>query len=201
MDKPSLISYFNQLADRWDTEFPADSGKLRCFAELCDLKEGARILDAASGTGSLEPFLLEKNPSRILAVDFSPEMVRIAKQNCFDPRVEFRCADIMEVAGEEFDCAIICGAFPLFENRGSIIRQLHNLLAPGGRAIICHPQGRSVINSNHDANAMQLTMPLPAAKTLTISLNPYFDVDTTVDSPELYVVSGVRIPIKMENNS
>lgn len=195
MDKPSLITYFNQLAERWDADFPADPGKLRCFAELCDLKAGARILDAASGTGSLEPFLLEKNPSRILAVDFSPEMIRIAKKNCADPRVEFRCSDIMEITGEEFDCAIICGAFPLFENRGSIIRQLHNLLAPGGRAIICHPQGRSAINSNHDANAMQLTMPLPAAKTLTISLNPYFDVDTTIDSSEIYAVSGIRIPI------
>lgn len=195
MDKPSLISYFNQTAEQWDTKNPLNAGKLRCFTELCELKEGARILDVASGTGNLEPFLLEKNPSRILAVDFSPEMIRIARNKCTDERVEFKCADIMEVTGEEFDCAIVCGAFPLFENRGSIIRQLHHILAPGGRAIICHPLGRSTINSNHAANSMQLTMPLPAAKTLTISLNPYFDIDTQIDTSEMYVVSGIKIPI------
>ncbi len=195
MDKPSLISYFNEMADQWDAQNPLNAGKLRCFTELCELKQDARILDIASGTGNLEPFLLEKQPSRILAVDFSPEMIRIANEKCSDPRVEFRCADIMEIGGEEFDCAIICGAFPLFENRGSIIRQLHHLLAPGGRAIICHPLGRSTINSNHVANSMQLTMPLPAAKTLTISLSPYFDVDTQVDTSEMYVVSGIRLPL------
>lgn len=195
MDKPSLISYFNEMADRWDTLNPLHSGKLRCFTELCDLKEGARVLDIGSGTGNLEPFLLEKNPSRVLAVDFSSEMIRIAKEKCSDPRVEFRCADIMEISGEEFDCAIVCGAFPLFENRGSIVRQLHHLLAPGGRAIICHPLGRSKVNLNHTSNSLQLTTPMPAAKTLTISLSPYFDVDTQVDTSDLYIVSGVRLPL------
>ena len=97
----------------------------------------------------------------------------------------------MELSDGEFDLAVVYSAFPHFENRGSLIRQLHHLLLPGGRVMICHSQGRSEINALHQGRAPGLSMPLPAAQTLAHTLAPCFDVDLAVDTPALYAVSGV----------
>ena len=78
---------------------------------------------------------------------------------------------------------------------GSIVRQMHHLLSPGGRVVICHCEGRTTVNSHYQANAAALSMPLPAARTLAASLERYFDVDILIDSPQLYVVSGIRRPL------
>ncbi|MEM1486068.1 class I SAM-dependent methyltransferase [Oscillospiraceae bacterium PP1C4] len=192
MDKRSQIEFFDQIAGEWDSVFPCNESKLRCLTELCELKEGARILDAACGTGTMEAFLLEKKPSYVLGVDFSPNMIEIAKSKCKDSRIELRCCDVMELSDAVFDCAIVLGAFSYFENRGSLIRQLHCLLATGGRMMICHVPGHSDMTAHYGAAAAQLSMPLPAAKILTNSLEPFFDIDTIIDTPELYVVSGVK---------
>ena len=193
MDKSSLTAYFNVLAPEWDKRFPVAPGLLQCIAELAVEGPGLRIFDGACGTGILEPFLLEHNPSRLLAVDLSPNMIAQAKQKISDPRVEFCCADVIDVREGEFDCVILCDAFQHFENRGSFIRQMHHLILPGGRLTICSPSGRAKVNSHYQANAAELTMPLPAAKTLANSLSSYFSVDTVIDSPKLYAVSGIRL--------
>lgn len=192
MDKQLQIDFFNSIADQWDTLYPQNSAKLACLVELCDLRPGARILDVACGTGQLTSFLLEKNISGLLSVDFAPRMIDAAKAKCSSELVEFRCCDIMEVADSGFDCAIICGGFQYFENRGSLIRQMHHLLASGGRLMICNPYSRTEVNSCHQANAIHLAMPLSTAQTLAASLEPYFDVDMRIDSNAIYVVSGTR---------
>lgn len=195
MDKISLINFFDSYADQWELHLPTNGARLRCLTELFGVKEGSRVLDAACGAGILEPFLLEKNPSYILAADFSSGMIQAARDRCNDPRVEFLCADVMELNNGEFDCAVLLGAFPYFENRGSLIRQMHHLLAPGGRLTICHARGRTEINSNHQSLALNIAMPLPAAHVLAKSLEQTFDVDILIDTPELYAVSGLCRPL------
>lgn len=192
MDKLSQISFFNQTAQEWDTLFPTNHAKLRCITELCDIKPGADILDAACGTGRFLPFLLDTNPNSILAVDFSGKMLEQAQNRCRDNRVAFQCCDIMEITDQAFDYAILLNAFVYFENRGSLIRQLHHLLSPQGRLMICHDMGRSEINSKHQANSNQLAMPLPAANILSRSIEPYFDIDMVIDSDGLYAISGIK---------
>lgn len=192
MDKQLLISYFDDLAPEWDATHTYDPAVLRCLVELCGLQEGARVLNSNCTTGVLTPYLLEKNPALIVAADFSPRMIAIAEQKQNDPRVDLRCCDLTEIAETDFDCAILFEAFPLYENRGSLIRQMHHLLVPGGRLLICHPEGRAQINARSQASASQIMMHLPAAGTLTNSLSVNFDVDIAVDAPHLYVVSGTR---------
>lgn len=192
MDKALQIAFFNQLAPTWDSRCYHDPDKIRCLIELCDIKETDRILDVACGTGVLEPFILQKNPASVLGVDFSSKMIEVARTKINDARVELRCCDVMELTDEEFGCAIIYSAFPHFENRGSLIRQMHRVLRPNGRLMICHSEGKSAINSHHQSSAAQFTMPLPAAHTLASSLEPYFDVDILLDTTQIYAVSGIK---------
>ncbi|MCI8648602.1 MAG: methyltransferase domain-containing protein [Anaerotruncus sp.] len=193
MDKHSLITFFNQMAGEWDqryTTYPQE--RLETLISLCGMPQGARILDAGCGTGVLFQPLLAHKPSHLLGVDFSAQMLAQARKKIVDPCIELCCEDIMEISGQEFDYAILCNSFQFFENRGSLIRQMHHLLVSEGRLMICCPQSRVSVNELCLTNTTQLFMPLPTAMTLAKTLTPYFDVDLVLDTSNFYAVSGIR---------
>lgn len=191
MDKLSLIDYFDQIAPRWDELAPFDPDKLRCLVTLA-AKPGARVLDVGCGTGVMTPYLLEKDPATLLGVDLSPAMIDIAQKKYGDTKALFLCTDVMELNRPgEFDCVMLYDAFPQFENRGSLIRHVHQLLAKDGRLMICDGFSRHVINASYQGGS-SVSIPLPAAKTLASTLSQYFEMDTVIDSGDLYAVSGVK---------
>lgn len=190
MDKAALIDYFDAIAPRWDELSPRNPSILRCLTTLC-VSGGARVLDVGCGTGVLTPYIMEKAPASLLSVDLSPAMIAIAKEHYGDTPAEFICGDVMDLnRPEEFDCTILYDTFPQFENRGSLIRHMHRLLAAEGRLMICNGHSRQVINACYPGGSVSI--PLPAAKTLASTMSQYFEVDTVIDSPLLYAVSGVK---------
>ncbi len=194
MEKITFTALYDQLAPQWDEQFPANLQRLHCLVELGVPGPGLRILDAACGTGRMLPLLLEREPAQILAVDLSQGMLSQAAARCADPRVQFLCGDVMELKEGEFDCVLLCDAFQHFENRGSLIRKMQHLLAPGGRLTICYPCGRANVNAHYlSSNDAEMLMPLPAARTLAASMESCFNVDVMIDSPQFYVVGGIRL--------
>lgn len=190
MDKLALIDYFDEIAPRWDSVASRDPDLLRCLMTLC-IAKGARVLDVGCGTGMLTPYILEKSPASLVSIDISPAMIAIAKERHGHTGAEFLCGDVMELNRPgEFDCTILYDTFPQFENRGSLIRHMHRLLAADGRLMICNGHNRHVINAPYKGGSVSI--PLPAAKTLASTVSQYFDVDTVIDSPSLYAVSGVQ---------
>lgn len=192
MDKDTQIQFFDDLADQWTSLTAQSPFKLQCLVELCALRPGARILEVACGSAALLQPLLHTQAKQLVLVDFSQKALEEAKAQSTDPRLTFYGVDIMELVQGGFDCAILYNAFPYFENRGSLTRQMHHLLAQCGRLFICHTAGRTFVNSTHQSKAAQLALPLPTAQTLSGTLSQYFDVDTLIDSQSLYVVSGLR---------
>lgn len=66
------------------------------------------ILDFGSGPGNNLPFLLSLEPQKIIEVDFSPEMLKLAKKKCSDVRVSYVNSSYDLYASlEKFDL-IIC---------------------------------------------------------------------------------------------
>ncbi|MCI8756365.1 MAG: class I SAM-dependent methyltransferase [Oscillospiraceae bacterium] len=191
MEKEAMIAYFDSIASQWDTLAPHDDSKIRCLVTL-GITPGARVLDIGCGTGVLTPFLLETKPAYLLGIDLSSGMIQRAKEKYGNLPVEFLAGDVMELSQpNSFDCAILYDAFPQFENRGSLIRQINYLLAPKGRLMICSGFNRHVVNAPYKGGSA-VSIPLPAAKTLASTLDKYFEVDTIIDSPSLYAVSGMK---------
>lgn len=63
-------------------------------------------LDVGCGAGAFARLLAERS-ERVLALDLSPEMLRIARQRSIDyPHIQYLQADVMEypLSGESFDC-------------------------------------------------------------------------------------------------
>lgn len=184
-----MINYYDSIASEWDKMCEQNPEKLRCLVSLCQIPADSRILYAACATGVVTPFFLETMPKHVLGVDISAEMIRIAREKYESPALEFRCEDIMQLKNDRFDCVFLYDAFNQFENRGNITRHMHHLLSAKGRLMICHSQSRTQINAQKSA---RFSLPMPAARTLSTTLSQYFDVDITIDSPDFYVVSGLR---------
>lgn len=97
--------------------------------------EGQSILELGCGTGDL---LYALKPKRGVGIDFSSEMVRIAKERY--PNLEFRMADMEKIEGweETFDVLIMSDVVGHLMDIEETFRQLHIFCRPDTRIIISY---------------------------------------------------------------
>ena len=96
---------------------------------------GQSILELGCGTGDL---LNGLEPQRGVGIDFSPEMVRIAKKRY--PHLEFRTADIESVDGweETFDVLILSDVLGHLMDIEETFRRIHVFCRPDTRLIVSY---------------------------------------------------------------
>ena len=103
------------------------------FCEL--LKDQATVLELACGPGNITKYLLTKRPDlQILATDFAPNMIELAKQN--NPSANFQLLDCRSIdeLSHSFD-AILCGfclPYLSLEDCDKLIADSFQLLNKGG---------------------------------------------------------------------
>jgi ubiquinone/menaquinone biosynthesis C-methylase UbiE len=130
----AALTYY-RLLDRF-------SGSLhRLAVEQLGLCPGDAVLDIGCGTGALLPELVEAvGPhGRVVAVDFSTRMVRIARRRAAQwPNVEVREADACTTdhGRGEFDAAVALGAFSAMPDVTSAVAGACDALRPGGRLFV-----------------------------------------------------------------
>jgi SAM-dependent methyltransferase len=97
--------------------------------------EGLSILELGCGTGDL---LNALRPKRGVGIDFSPEMVRIARERY--PNIEFRTEDIEKLKGwgETFDVLIMSDVVGHLMDIEETFRQFHTFCRPDTRIIISY---------------------------------------------------------------
>lgn len=88
----------------------AGRDKMRAImlAELPDDLTGLRVLDAGCGTGAKAVALAERG-AQVVAIDISPELIKIAKARCPDrlhKQITFHAGDMMDRAHGTFDHAV-----------------------------------------------------------------------------------------------
>jgi SAM-dependent methyltransferase len=97
----------------------------------------ARALEVGCGTGSFARVLAAR-ADRVLGIDLSPEMIRIARERCAGiPHLELRLGDVMEadLPPGGFDVIVSIATLhhlPL----EPVIRRLSAALAPGGTLVV-----------------------------------------------------------------
>ena len=186
-------AFFDQMADAWDTYAQHDPAKVAAIVTLCDIRQGARVLDIGCGTGVLTPYLLKWEPSAVLGVDLSPRMIAHARAKYQSARVAYEACDVMDVAAREFDVAVIYSAYPHFLEKARLAAQVAALLRTGGRFMIAHSQGRDVINGRHKGKQVAMvSVPLKPACEEAEVWRDAFAIDTLVDTGACYMLSGVK---------
>ncbi len=135
--KEKIIKRFDALADKrqyWKDRnryYYIDQEKYFRFL----VPEKLSILELGCGTGEL---LNSLKPKRGVGIDFSSEMVRIARERY--PNLEFRTADIEKIEGwgETFDVVIMSDVVGHLMDIEEAFRQLHIFCRPDTRLIISY---------------------------------------------------------------
>lgn len=193
MNKKEIAAYFDRQASGWDGRMVTDDGKIGFILDTAGVQEHATVLDVACGTGVLFPYYLARNVSRIIGVDISIEMARIAAAKLHDPRVEVVCGDVETIpARTPCDCCVVYNAFPHFEDPARLIGCLARWVKPGGRLTVAHSMGLDALRRHHAGRAEHVSREMLAPRELAELFAPWFEVDTALADDEKYVVSGVR---------
>jgi len=107
----------------------------REVASMVDLPPGARLLDVATGTGQ-QAFAFAEKASKVVGIDLSEEMLRIARRKNRFPNVSFQQADAAELPFEDDSFDASCVSFALHEMptsvRERVAREMARVIKPGG---------------------------------------------------------------------
>lgn len=110
---------------------------------MAQLKRTSVVLDLAAGTGDLTMAMARiASPARILATDFVPEMLDVAKEKAAEyhgeTTIEFAGADAQALPfdDESFDVVTIAFGVRNLPDRAANFREVHRVLKPGGRYVI-----------------------------------------------------------------
>ena len=151
-----LQEYFDQLAPTWDKELTPE--RLKCLGNIVKelgIKPGYHVLDIGSGTGVLLPFLIAElgDEGKIVALDFSAEMLVQAQAKYFPPIVGLAQADVLAIPlpDSSVDVAICNSAFPHFNDKGKALKEIARVLRNNGRMVICHTMSREMLNRLHQS--------------------------------------------------
>ena len=194
MNKSDVIAFFDRYAPQWDADQIPKDKIINRILDNAGVSRGQEILDVACGTGVLFPFYLEREVASVTGIDISHEMARLAAQKHeVYPNINVICGDVEETRfGRQFDNVMVYNAFPHFPDPERLIATLASVTRDGGRLTIAHSASREQIDNHHSGAASKVSNGLMSAEDLKALFDPYFQVDITISSQEMYQVSGIK---------
>ena len=190
-----LQEYFDQLAPTWDEELTPE--RLKCLGNIVKelgIKPGYHVLDIGSGTGVLLPFLITElgGEGKIVALDFSAEMLLQAQAKNFPPIVGFAQADVLAIplTDSSVDVATCNSAFPHFNDKVKALKEIARVLRNNGRLVICHTMSREMVNRLHQSVGGVIANDLLPDESQLRALTKQAGLNVTrfEDNPERYLV-------------
>ena len=140
-------SAFDEVAGGFGQPVPEDIlERLKAVVERAQIRPDESVLDVGTGAGVLLPFILQRQPARVVACDLSGEMVKLARQR-FGESVTVLQSDVVDIPAEVGPFgAVFCNAmFGNVYDQRQTIEVVERLLGPGGRLVISHPLGSDFV--------------------------------------------------------
>jgi ubiquinone/menaquinone biosynthesis C-methylase UbiE len=123
------------------TWYPEEGMERMCaFVSKFKVKRGSCILNLGTRTGNLLPILKRKvrKNGKIIALDYSPEMLRKTKRKQTKVPTLYIQADVENIPLPDDYCDyVICFAvFPSFQNKKEALLEITRVLKNGGKILI-----------------------------------------------------------------
>lgn len=187
---------FNELASGFDEPVPQEvQGRLEQIVAAAGVRSGERVLDVGTGTGVLLPFILARQPSRVVACDLSREMLARARAT-FKGRVRFFQRDVVDLAPYVglVDVVFCNACFGNFYDPQEALRAINTLCHRGGRLVISHPMGKEFVRRLKEEHPEMVTAELPEKPHLEAMLEAVgFRLELFRDDPELYLAVARKL--------
>ncbi len=192
-DTQEIIAYFDALAPCWDEISRPEPEKLAAIVCLAGTMQGKKILDVACGTGVLFPYLLKQEPASLTGIDISAEMIRQAARKFSAPNINLVAGDVLKWKDDGFDFIFLHNAYPHFADKQKLAGWVWEHLAPGGRFMLAHSDGRATINSRHSGEkTREVSQGLGPATEEVALWREFLAVDILADTSEFYLISGIK---------
>lgn len=192
MDKKDVISFFDSLADSWDSDMVKSDEIIEKILKNSHFKSGQNVLDVACGTGVMFDYYLSIGAKSIVGIDISPKMCEISQKKYKDKdKVSVLCGDVTEYPFcEKFDLIVVYNAFPHFPEPEKLIEVLSSLLNEGGRLTVAHGEPRARIDARHKGSASKVSVALMEAEELAKLFSRFLEVETVISDDTMYQVVG-----------
>jgi SAM-dependent methyltransferase len=194
MQTPELIraaydtvarEYAEHFADELEHK-PRDRELLRRFADAVG-SQGV-VYDLGCGPGQTTAFLHEHGVS-VCGLDLSPELVREARRRY--PEVTFEVGDMLALPLPDGAAAGVVAFYAIVhfspDQLRTALREMHRVLAPGGRLLISFHVGDQVVHVDgflgHDGVALDFTFFAPGAVRAGLESAGFFEVEVVEREP------------------
>ena len=138
---------FSSVAQRYDLMNDLMSAGLhrvwkRFAIELCGVREGAKVLDVAGGTGDLAMQLAKRagGEGEVWLTDINAEMLARGRDRLNDagyPLPAIRCdAEKLPFADSYFDCVTVAFGLRNMTHKDIALHEMLRVLRPGGRLMV-----------------------------------------------------------------
>ena len=140
MDKGGVVrDMFGRIARRYDLVNSVMTGGIdaawrRRALDRLPVADDALVLDLCCGTGALTRDAARKVPKgRVVGVDFTPQMLEVAKQHTTAPNVTYVEGDVLHLPFEDatFDGALMAFSMRNVVDIGACLRETARVLKPG----------------------------------------------------------------------
>jgi demethylmenaquinone methyltransferase/2-methoxy-6-polyprenyl-1,4-benzoquinol methylase len=134
-----LREWFDRMAPNYDRLERLLSGFRPVVVEMAAPPQGARVLDAATGTGN-QALAFARQGCKVTGIDLSEEMIKVARGKDSHGMTVFLVADAsaMPFPDDSFDISVI--SFALHDMPGSmrakVLEEMVRVTIPGGIIII-----------------------------------------------------------------
>lgn len=191
--KQEIRKRFSRAADSYDNYAKVQTEVAEILAAKLPLSQDTAgektILEIGCGTGNFTSLLADKFPAaKILALDFSKEMIAKASQKLRNNTIQFICAEgeefLEETAAKSFDLVVSNGSLQWFSDHDQALNNIARVLLPGG-AFLCSIFGPDSLKKLGLAlkvlfgyQGSVAADAFPDVSTLQQSLNAYFTQGT-----------------------
>jgi SAM-dependent methyltransferase len=151
---------YERLMGRWSRQLAP------LLIEFAEVREGDRVLDVGSGTGSLGLAVAATRGSEVVGIDPSAAYVEYARTRTANPRVRFEVGDAQALPypNSSFDKCLALLVLNFIPDAPKAVGEMRRVTRPGGRvaaAVWDYGDGMKMLNNFWDA-AVALD---PAAET------------------------------------
>jgi SAM-dependent methyltransferase len=112
------------------------------LARAAGVAPGVRVLDLCCGVGGPGRLIARELGCDYLGVDYSASAIEIARERARDLPCRFEVAQVPPVPAGPFDVVLLLETILAFSDKGSLLREVSQVLAPGGRFALTLEEGQ-----------------------------------------------------------